>query len=120
MIPGTQNTIIQDMQPNTDVASVLGSEINPEFVDESKAADVIVKAGGVSVHHPNVIHGSLANHSPMRRGGLTIRYIPTTTRITVDGWASSFLLRGEPVEGINQYLPHPKYTPETSIPYRGM
>ena len=42
-----------------------------KFVDESKAVDVILKAGDVSVHHPNVIHGSNANTSTKRRCGLT-------------------------------------------------
>ena len=55
-----------------------------QLVDESKAVDFVLKAGDVSVHHPNIIHGSDANNSPRRRCGLTIRYIPTTTRITFD------------------------------------
>ncbi|HTE20232.1 MAG TPA: hypothetical protein VK689_17850, partial [Armatimonadota bacterium] len=42
------------------------------------------------------------------RCGLTIRYIPTTTRITAPDW-TTFLLRGEPVDGINQYAPFPAY-----------
>lgn len=120
VIPRTQTLEIQPMQASNDVANVLSSEIDPKFVDESQAVDIIVKAGGVSVHHPNIIHGSNANNSPMRRAGLTIRYIPTTTRITVDPWPSAFLLRGKGVPGINNYRPYPKYTPETSVAFRGM
>lgn len=47
--------------------SVLDSEIDPSMVVEEKAVDIELKAGGVSVHHPNTIHGSIANHSPHRR-----------------------------------------------------
>lgn len=76
VIPGTQRMDLQQMRRRTDVANVLNSEIDPALVDESRAADCALRAGGVEVHHPNIIHGSNANHSPMRRCGLTIRYIP--------------------------------------------
>jgi hypothetical protein len=94
--------------------------MDESLVDESKAADIILAPGDVSIHHPNVIHGSNANASPKWRRGLTIRYIPTSTQIISDGqWPSAFLLRGKAVEGVNSYLPFPKYSPETSIPFRG-
>ena len=60
---------------------MLSSEIDPALVDESQRGGLVLKAGDVSVHHPNIIHGSNANTSPERRCGLTIRYIPTSTRI---------------------------------------
>lgn len=128
VIPGTQNETLQVMKPRTDVANVLSSGMDEETVDESKAVDCVLKAGGVSVHHPNIIHGSNANHSPRRRCGLTIRYIPTSTRILLRGKAelaaegrfpSAFLLRGEAVSGINEYNPRPVYRPDTSMPFRG-
>ena len=73
----------------------------------------------VQIHHPNVIHGSNANHSDKRRCGLTIRYIPTTTRITVQPWPCSFLFRGQPVPAVNQYLPWPQYVEGQHMPFRG-
>ncbi len=109
VIPGTQNETLQKMSPRSDVANVLGSGIDESLVDEFKAIDFVLKAGGVSVHHPNLIHGSNANNSPLRRCGLTIRYIPTTTRITAKGAGCSFHLRGKAVPGINEYLPKPKF-----------
>lgn len=118
VIPGTQHLKLQKPQERKDVTNVLNSAIDPAFVDESKAVDVILKAGDVSIHHPNVIHGSNANLSPHRRCGLNIRYIPTTTRITVP-WGCDFLLRGRAVPGINDYKPRPRYTPETCMPFRG-
>ena len=88
-------------------AAVLGTEIDPAELDESSAVDVELPAGGISLHHPWLVHGSNPNHSARRRCGLTIRYIPTTTRITKD-W-QTFLLRGEPRPGINTYYPRPTY-----------
>jgi phytanoyl-CoA hydroxylase len=89
-------------------AAVLHTAISPEQVDESRVVDVEIPAGGVSLHHPMLVHGSNPNHSPRRRCGLTIRYIPTTTRITRPDW-KSFLLRGGPVAGINEYHPFPEF-----------
>jgi hypothetical protein len=99
------------------VKSVLESEVDPSLVDEPKAVDVVLRAGDLSVHHPNVIHGSNANTSPRRRCGLTIRYIPTTTRITRP-WACDFLLRGRAVPGINAYKAFPRYVEGRSYPFK--
>ncbi|MBV9470922.1 MAG: phytanoyl-CoA dioxygenase family protein [Abitibacteriaceae bacterium] len=119
VIPGSQQMDLQAMHKRPDVKSVLGSAIDSALVDESKATDCVLKAGGVEVHHPNTIHGSEANNSPLRRCGLTIRYIPTRTRITAKGWPCAFLLRGEAVPGINEYLPRPRYRAGEHIPFRG-
>jgi ectoine hydroxylase-related dioxygenase (phytanoyl-CoA dioxygenase family) len=64
-----------------------------------RAVDVVPRAGDVSIHHPNIIHGANANLSNRRRCGLIIRYIPTSTRILVgenECFPSAFLLRAKP------------------------
>lgn len=120
VIPSTQTMDLQKMLKRTDVDNVLASGMDEALVDESKAVDIVLAPGDVSIHHPNVIHGSNANTSPKWRRGLTIRYIPTSTQIISDGqWPSAFLLRGKAVEGVNTYLPFPKYSPETSIAFQG-
>jgi phytanoyl-CoA hydroxylase len=122
VIPGTQNTDLTDLDDyeHPETPNVLDSGINPDTIDESKAVDLILKAGDVSIHHPNVIHGSNANTSPKWRRGLTIRYIPTSTRIISEGvWPSAFLLRGEAVPGVNTYHPWPKYIPGEHMPFAG-
>jgi phytanoyl-CoA hydroxylase len=86
-----------------------GVMVSPE--DEARAVDVTLPAGGVSLHHPFLVHGSAANTSPKRRCGLTIRYIPTTTRIAGEKERKTFLLRGEAVPGVNRYAPFPEYRP---------
>jgi len=120
VIPGTHTLDLKAMDAHRDEVSVLGSGISDEHVDESKAVDLILEPGDVSVHNPNIIHGSNANHSPRRRAGLTIRYIPTSTRIVSDEeWPSAFLLRGDAVPGINVYQPVPKYVEGRHMPFRG-
>ncbi len=120
VIPRTQGMDLQEMKKRTDIDSVFGSGMDTALVDESATVDFILGPGDVSVHHPNLIHGSGPNHSPRRRCGLTIRYIPTSTRIISDApWPSSFLLRGTPVAGTNEYLPLPRYVAGTHMPFRG-
>jgi phytanoyl-CoA hydroxylase len=110
VIPRTQNLDLQEMKKRPDVDSVFGSGMDTSIIDETAAVDVILNAGDVSVHHPNIVHGSRANHSAGRRCGLTIRYIPTSTRIVSEHpWPSAFLLRGRAVPGINDYLQLPRY-----------
>lgn len=115
VIPGTHTLAFQEHVKDTSVENVLSSGI--AGVDERSAVDVILKAGDVSVHHPNLIHGSDANTSDKRRCGLTIRYIPTSTRITKPIGAP-FLLRGQAVPGINDYRERPVYVEGEHFPFR--
>ena len=119
VIPRTHRMKLETVRERADVASVLGSSMDLSLVDDAKAIDVVLKAGDVSIHHPNVIHGSEANTSYMWRMGLTIRYIPTSTRITKPGAGSPFLLRGKAVPGVNEYLPRPVYDPLRHMAFRG-
>lgn len=121
VIPGTQHMDLQEMKATPGGGNVLGSAMEEDQVDESKAIDLVLQPGDVSVHHPNIVHGSNANTSTVRRCGLTIRYIPSTTRILTDDppWPSAFLLRGQAVEGINEYLPWPPYVEGQHMPFAG-
>jgi phytanoyl-CoA hydroxylase len=115
VIPGTHTLAFQEHVKDTSVENVLSSGI--AGLDESSAVDVILKAGDVSVHHPNLIHGSEANTSDTRRCGLTIRYIPTRTRITKP-IGVPFLLRGEAVPGINTYIERPVFREGEHFPFQ--
>ena len=120
VIPGTQTMELHEMRRNTEEENVLSSSIDADLVDEPRAVDLELRAGDVSAHHPNIVHGSKSNRSKRRRCGLTIRYIPTTTRIVTDQqWASAFLLRGEAVAGVNDYLPWPRWQEGKHMPFRG-
>lgn len=105
VVPGSHTTDLLDMIAATEDA-VLPSEI-PVEVDERDAVELMLRPGDVSVHHPNIFHGSDANTSELWRRGLTIRYIPTSTRILDPNAASPFLVRGSDAGGFNTYLPRP-------------
>ncbi len=109
VIPGTHHRELEGLVERPDVDNALGSSMDENLVDESLAVDIELKPGDVEVHHPNIIHGSEPNTSEKWRMGLTIRYIPTSTRITKQPWHASFLLRGRAVEGVNEYLTPPVF-----------
>jgi len=46
-------------------------------LDESKAVEMPLRAGEMSLHHARIVHGSGSNRSGRRRIGYSIRYIPT-------------------------------------------
>ncbi len=119
VVPGTHGMQLETVQTRNDVDNVLGSGMNNELVDESRAVDVVLDAGDLSIHHPNLIHGSEANTSEKWRMGLTIRYIPTATRILKPDIGAPFLLRGKAVPGVNVYLPRPRYVVGRCMPFRG-
>jgi len=108
-IPGSHQLPLHPLQPRPDIPNIFGGEIDPSLVDEVLAVDVPLKAGDVSVHHPNIIHGSGVNRSNKRRAGLSIRYISTCARITTpQPLPSLMLLRGVATPGVaNLYHPFP-------------
>ena len=70
-----------------------GQEIAVE-VDETRAVDVRLRAGEMSLHHVRMVHGSPANRSDDRRIGLAIRYIPTRVKQLAGGEDGAMLVRG--------------------------
>ncbi|MCZ6633609.1 MAG: phytanoyl-CoA dioxygenase family protein, partial [bacterium] len=77
----------------------INQEIPDALVDSSRAMDLILKAGQMSVHHGQVFHASNPNRSTRRRCGLTVRYIAPYCKQTVlnsvkQQW-QPVLLRGE-------------------------
>ncbi len=134
IIPGTQDSDLKEVQKRSDIENVLGSGIDESYVDEDRAVDVVLDPGDVSVHHPNIIHGSYANTSERWRRGLTIRYIPTSTRIVTESsnpdiessvrldagpFPSAFLLRGSADSGVNIFNAWPNYNPDSSVDFAG-
>lgn len=81
-----------------------GQEIAVE-VDKSKAVDLILRPGEMSLHHIKLVHGSEPNRSNDRRIGMAIRYIPTHVRQTKVR-DSAMLVRG--VDSYNNFDPEPR------------
>jgi len=92
-----------------------------EVDENTEIVDVELHPGDISIHHPAMVHGSNSNESPRRRCGLTIRYIPTSTQVTLDAdndadkytKGSVYLVRGKATDSVsNPYRTTPKYDPQ--------
>jgi len=83
-----------------------GQEIAVE-VDETKATNLILEPGEMSLHHIRLVHGSAPNLSRNRRIGLAIRYLPAHVRQT-KGRDSAMLVRGKDKFGHFDLEPRPR------------
>ncbi|MEM7031710.1 MAG: phytanoyl-CoA dioxygenase family protein [Chloroflexota bacterium] len=92
--------------------------MDPTAIDDAEAVSLILNPGDISIHHPNIVHGSNPNASSRWRRGLTIRYIPTSTRITREQpHPAAFIFRGQGYANGNGWNPLPPYTAETSMAF---
>ena len=56
----------------------LNQGLDPSEYEPSRAADIVLEAGQISLHDVYLLHGSQANRSPRPRRGMTLRFMPTT------------------------------------------
>ena len=95
----------------------LAQVIDDNQVDLSKARDIVLEPGQISLHDVYLVHGSDANLSDRRRMGLVLRIMPATSFYNHDsgkikeeagsphGYSNRalFLLRGEDKTGRNDF-----------------
>src|SRR5262245_35822343 len=62
--------------------------------DERDVLDVVLRAGEMSLHDPDVLHGSGPNQSALKRVGFAVRYMTTDTR-PATGRPAVLLARGD-------------------------
>jgi phytanoyl-CoA hydroxylase len=124
IIPGTQNLPLQEVSERRDVPNLLFSSSDQRLVDEMierhGIVEIELQPGDVSIHHPNVLHSSVANTSDKRRCGLDIGYISATTRLASDGlYLNPLLVRGNAVPHLNTYRSIPEYHSDKTIQFTG-
>lgn len=122
VLPGTQNNHLLKRREMVELDRdkyVLGIGIRPDEIDESDAVDLELNAGDISIHNPNIIHGSNANTSDKWRVGLTLRYIPTSTWVKNEDH-ENILLRGDKVAGVqNVWADRPRFVKGEHMPFKG-
>ena len=80
-----------------------------ERLYEDQALDIVLKAGEMSLHHVDIVHGSNPNHSKEKRIGFAIRYIAPEVKQALthydvvlargqDNYGHYNLLKEKPVE----------------------
>jgi non-haem Fe2+, alpha-ketoglutarate-dependent halogenase len=63
-------------------------------VEESRAVDIVLEPGQMSLHHVMLVHGSEPNRGALRRIGFAIRYLPTYVKQLTGVRDSATLVRG--------------------------
>ena len=108
VMPGSHRTQVPHVDTfHPDNLLSRGQEISVD-VDESQAADIILRPGEMSLHHVLMVHGSGANPSLDRRIGFAIRYVPTRVRQTAGPRDSATLVRGTDAFGHFDLEPRPE------------
>jgi len=81
MIAGSHKTKIQNHKDTFAENNILTRGQVIQDVDESKAVDLILQPGEMSIHHGAVIHGSQPNNSNQRRIGFSLQsYMPNNVK----------------------------------------
>ena len=58
---------------------ILNQRVNAVSMLNAEPVDIVLEPGMISLHDAFIIHGAEPNKSGLRRGGLTFRYMPTTS-----------------------------------------
>ena len=84
MISGSHHSEIQIHKDTFAENNILTrGQVIPE-VDKSKAIDLILEPGEMSIHHGAIIHGSQPNNSDQRRSGFSLQsYVPPSIKQVV-------------------------------------
>lgn len=109
VLPGSH---VGDLLPHSDEYQrnnmlTRGQEISV-VVDEDKAVAMPLQPGEISLHNVRLAHASSPNRSQDRRIGLSLHYMPTSTRQIVGEWDSAALVRGSDRYGHFKHTPRPE------------
>jgi len=116
VIPRTHKNGIRWHGKSTDPTANLLS-INQEVAlnedEQSRAVDIELQSGQMSLHHGLAIHGSRANPTTRRRCGLAMIYLPTSVKQVRESSLGSkwrtVLVRGKNPEQFFHERPHPHF-----------
>ncbi len=107
ILPGSHR---QDILPHVDEFAEnnllsRGQEIAVP-VDETQAVNMTLAPGQISLHNVRLAHASATNQSTDRRIGLSMHFIPTSTRQIAMDWDSATLVRGD--DRYHHFTPTPR------------
>ena len=75
VIPGSHKQGVLDHTNERDGSNLLYRGERVAAVDESRAVDVVLRPGEMSLHHSNLVHGSNPNTSDEPRIGFIVRFV---------------------------------------------
>lgn len=109
MIPGSHHGHIQNHEDTYEQDNILTRGQRVNGVDESKAVDLILRPGQMSVHHGEVIHGSQPNTSQQRRVGFAMQSYCAPNVVQTVGENYWLPIRGRHRGGDTKELVRPKF-----------
>jgi non-haem Fe2+, alpha-ketoglutarate-dependent halogenase len=74
VVPGSHRTRLDHVETHRPKNMLSRGQEIAAVVDEGEAIDVELRAGEMSLHHVDIVHGSSPNHSPDWRTGFIVRY----------------------------------------------
>lgn len=88
VIPGTHIAGLRDHHEYDGSGNILTGNQETIVTDEevSRAENIIVDAGHISLHHGMIVHSSVPNLSSRRRCGLAIRFCPMSVELNKQNW----------------------------------
>jgi len=107
MIPGSHKDDIHHHTDTFDSDNILTRGQAVEGIDESKAVDLILKPGQMSIHHAKIIHGSKPNLSTQRRIGAVLQCFAKTHVLQMLGENYWMPVRGSEINESHVALPRP-------------
>ena len=106
-IPRSHGHGLIDYDHSSDGADVLSMVVENPLQYGDDPVDVTLKAGQFSMHSDQLLHGSEANESDLRRCGLTLRYAAADVK-TWYGWdQKGVVVAGEDADGNWMNAPSP-------------
>ena len=103
VIPGTHRAGILLHDGEHDEHDVLAMRLERGNFSRGDAVHLILRAGQISIHDDNIVHGSAPNRSDRLRCGLTLRYSASEVRVDQAIWPTfrACMVRGEDRFGHN-------------------
>ena len=80
VIPGTHTRAFAHLEEPQQANILTRGHTVCDTVDVDRAIDIVLRAGEMSFHHANLIHGSNPNTSPGPRIGVAVRYAATAVK----------------------------------------
>jgi len=107
VMPGTHLGETLSHQDTYDEDNMLTRGQSISGLDESRAAFMPLRPGQMSLHNYCLAHGSGPNLSSDRRIGVSMHFMPPTTKQVVGSWDCAALVRGEDRYGHFERTPVP-------------
>lgn len=108
VIPGTHRGKTLEHVDSRDDGNVLFLKIKSGEIDEAKARHIVLKAGEISFHDDDLVHGSDMNNSNRRRSGLTMRYVTPDVKCDLSVWSG---FKTKLFRGVDRYDLNPHWEP---------